>query len=112
MKTPRLVIPLTLAAILLCGGTLFVAASPAQAQCLAQDQCDALKAQLKDFRSEAKAPRQELRGLRQQIRALPKDSPERKELRQQVRALRHEARALRRQVRPLVESFRQGCRNC
>jgi len=112
MKKSRLVFPLALVACLLGGATLFVAGSPAQAQCLAQHECDALKAQLKDFRSQAKAERQELRDLRDQIRALPKGSSERRALRQQVRALRKTLKQLRREVRPVLQSFRQGCRNC
>ncbi len=112
MKNLRLVFPLALAALVLGGGTLFVASSPAEAQCLGQDECDALKAQLKDFRSQAKAKRQELRDLRHQIRALPKDSSERKGLKTQARALRRSIKQQRREVRPVLESFRQGCRNC
>ena len=112
MQTPRLVFPLALAVCLLGGGSLFVASSPAEAQCLAQDECDALKAQLKDFRSQAKAQRQELRNLRDQIRALPRGSSERRTLKQQARALRRTFKQQRREVRPVLESFRQGCKNC
>ncbi len=114
MKQPRyrLAIPLALAALLLSGATFFAASSPAEAQCLPQTECDALKAQLREFRSQAKADRHQLRHLRRQASALPVDSPEREALREQARALRQAARERRREARPVLESLRQGCRNC
>ena len=114
MESPRtrLVLPLALAAILLCGGALFVGARPAQAQCLSQGECDALKDQLKDLKKQTRADRQEARDIKRQARALPKGSSERQALRDQIRELRKTAKDRRREARPLRESFLNGCRNC
>ena len=110
--TPRLAVPLALAALLIAGGTLFVASTPAEAQCLSAGECDALRAQLEDFRRQAKAQKHRLRELQQQIRALPQGSPERRALKEQARSLRRQASERRRQARPVMERFRQGCKNC
>ncbi len=111
-RSSRFASPLALAALLLCGGGFLAAGAPAAAQCLSQGECDAIKAQLKEFRQEARADREEMHKLRRQIQVLPKGSSERRALRQQARALRQERRERRQEARPLRESFRQGCKSC
>ncbi|MDH3745453.1 MAG: hypothetical protein OES47_10170 [Acidobacteriota bacterium] len=114
MKRPthRLALPLALIAFLLGGGIFLITGSPAEAQCLSESECDALREQIKEFRSDARARKQQIRALRSQIRALPADSAERAALIEQARALGRQAREQHREARPVVRSFRQGCRRC
>ena len=107
----QLAVPLTLAALFL-GGVALMDPAPADAQCLPESECDALKQELRSFRAEARAARQELRQIRRQIRALPQDSPEREALIERARGLRREARQRRQEARPVIQSLRAGCRGC
>lgn len=110
--SPRLAVPLALVALLLGGGILFFTSGPAEAQCLSESECDALKEQIKEFRSEARARKQQIRALRAQIRDLPEGSAERAALIEQARGLGRQAREQHREARPVVQSFRLGCRRC
>ena len=111
-RRSRLAMPLALAALLLGGGTFVAAGSPAAAQCLSQNECDALKAQLKDFWTRAKHHKRAVRILEERIRALPRNGPQRRTFMEQLRTLRQEGRAQREAARPVRESFRQGCKDC
>ena len=111
MKT-RLVPVLAMAALLLSGLAIF--GSSAEAQCLSQSECDALKAQLRQHREEAKPSRDEMRRLRHQARELPRGSDERKALRKQARQLKREFRQDRRDsgIGQVMRQYRDGCKRC
>ena len=99
--------------ILLLGGLAAVAVpDAAAAQCLSQSECDGLRAQLEQFRSEGRERREAARALREQIRALPEGSAEREALREQAREMRREGKERRREVRDLARQYRSGCKNC
>jgi chromosome segregation ATPase len=86
---------------------------PARAQCLPQDHCEQLRAQIQGLKEEARALRNRLREAKRDLRSLPEDSPERERLREQVRQRRRELRQFRRdEIRPLRREYRAGCKNC
>jgi uncharacterized protein involved in exopolysaccharide biosynthesis len=109
----RLASTVAVLGFLLVAGMAPLGTVPARAQCLAEDECEELRAQIQRFREEAMATRSRLKGARSDLRALPKDSPEREQLRDQLREQRRELKQLRRdEIRPLRRQFRVGCKNC
>ena len=109
---PRLTAPLVIAALLVTGVVLVATVQPAQAQCLSEAECDALRAQMQEFREDRRAVKQQVRELKQQARALPQGSAEREAIRDQIRALREASKGNRDEVRAVVQQLRSGCKNC
>jgi hypothetical protein len=67
MKTRTLIPVLTMAALVV-GALALLGSSPAEAQCLSQSECDALKAQIEDYRDQARPDREQIREIRRQVR--------------------------------------------
>ena len=113
MKT-RTVFSMVAIAILATGTLVLFGSAPAAAQCLSQEECDGLKAQLHDFKDDVKPLRRQARDLHKQARDLPRGSDERKALRKQARELKKEFRQTRRdhEIRRVMKAFRDGCRKC
>ena len=112
MKNRGWIPVLTIAALVLGGLTLL--GTPAEAQCLSQSECDALKAQLQQHREDAKPNREEVKRIRQQARELPRGSEERRALRREARQLKREFRQARRDsgIREIMRQYRDGCKRC
>ena len=110
----RRVWPSVLAAAVLIVGGMAVFDAAAEAQCLSESECDALKQQVRDFRDDVRPLREEARRIRQQARELPRGSEERRALRRQARELRREFRQTRRehQLRETIKAYRDGCKRC
>lgn len=81
-----------------------------QIQCLARDECRALKEELRGFKRELRPLRREMRQLRQQIRETPAGE-ERDALIEQAREMHREIKQIRRERRPVSQEFRNGCRH-
>ena len=112
--TKRSIIPILAMAALLVSGLAVFGSTAAEAQCLSQSECDALKAQLQQHRDEARPNREEARRIRQQARELPRGSEERKALRRQARQLKREFRQDRREsgIGEVMRQYRDGCKRC
>lgn len=78
-------------------------------QCLAREECRALREQIREYKQELRPMRRELRELKQRIRETP-EGEERDALIAKARELRREIKQLRREARPTVRRFRAGCR--
>lgn len=102
--------------MLIVGGLvvgLSLSAVPAQAQCLDESECDALRAELREFHKDVRPLVRRIRQLRMELHELAEDSPARPALVSELRAARGKLRRLRREeIRPVVREFRQGCKRC
>jgi cell division protein FtsB len=110
----RSMIPGLAVIALLAGAFALFGSASAEAQCLSQSECDALKAQLQQHREDAKPKREEIKRIREQARGLPRGSEERKAMRRQARQLRRDFRYERRAIgiREVMNQYRDGCKRC
>ena len=109
----RLTVRVAVAAVLLAVCGAFVATAPAAAECLSEEQCQALKTKLGELKQQARALKGEIQELKQAIEATEPGSPEREELKAQLRQTVRELRQLRREeIRPARRRFKNGCRDC
>ena len=109
LSTIAIVSSLLMIAATFSTSTPALAQDDTEAQCLAKDECRALREELRGFKQELKPMRREMRQLRQQIRETP-EGEERDALIAQARGLHREVKQIQRERRPVTRQYRSGCR--